>query len=166
MLQPALFGGLVMGLLSGLPFISAGNCICCLWVILGGAVGSYVLQQRRETPITAADGAVVGLLSGVIGSVVYLLVSIPITLLMAPFQQQMFERVIDSGELPPEVEQFLSSGFTGFLALIWGFFAMLAAGIVFATIGGVIGALIFKKPQPAFVQGPPPPPPDFGSAGV
>jgi hypothetical protein len=163
MLQPALLGGLVMGLLSGLPFISAGNCVCCLWVVLGGAVGAYVLQQRRDAPITAADGAIVGLLSGVFGSLVYLVVSIPITLLMSPFQQQLFDQVINNGDLPPEVERFLSTGMTGVLAIVMGFFAMLAAGVVFSTIGGVIGALIFKKSQPV---APPPPPTGFGSAGL
>ena len=158
MLQPALFGGLVTGLLSGLPFISIGNVCCCLWVILGGAVAAYFLQQRRETPITAGDGAVVGLLAGLIGSVVYVVVSLPVTLLMAPFQQQVFDQLINSGEFPPEFEQFLTSGMTGFFAIVMGFFAMLAAGIVFSTLGGLIGALIFKKSQPpAFVQGPPPP---------
>ena len=31
-LQPALFGGLFIGVLSALPLVSVGNC-CCLWVI-------------------------------------------------------------------------------------------------------------------------------------
>ena len=35
--QPALLGGVVIGTLSALPVISMGNCLCCLWVILGGA---------------------------------------------------------------------------------------------------------------------------------
>ena len=29
-LQPALYGGLVIGVLSGLPIVSMGNCCCCL----------------------------------------------------------------------------------------------------------------------------------------
>jgi hypothetical protein len=36
--QPALFGGLVMGVLSALPIVSAGNWCCCLWVVSGGLV--------------------------------------------------------------------------------------------------------------------------------
>ena len=31
-LQPALLGGLFIGVLSALPIISAGNCFCCMWV--------------------------------------------------------------------------------------------------------------------------------------
>ena len=34
--QPAFAGGVVMGVLSALPLISAGNICCCLWVIVGG----------------------------------------------------------------------------------------------------------------------------------
>ena len=60
MLQPALIGGVVNGVLSGLPVINIGNICCCLWVIVGGAVAAYMLQQKREVPINAGDGAAVG----------------------------------------------------------------------------------------------------------
>ena len=36
-LRPALIAGAVAGLLSGLPVVSAGNCICCLWIFGGAA---------------------------------------------------------------------------------------------------------------------------------
>ena len=41
LLQPVLFGGLFMGVLSALPIISLGNC-CCVWVAGGGAVTAYL----------------------------------------------------------------------------------------------------------------------------
>ena len=50
--QPALIGGLVMGVLSALPIISAGNVCCCLWVVSGGAIAAYLFQQERAAPIT------------------------------------------------------------------------------------------------------------------
>ena len=40
-LQPALFGGLFIGVLSALPIISAGNCLCCMWVVAGGMLATY-----------------------------------------------------------------------------------------------------------------------------
>ena len=40
LVQPALYGGLVMGVLSALPLISAGNFCCCMWVISGGLVAA------------------------------------------------------------------------------------------------------------------------------
>ena len=82
--QPALFGGLVAGVLSALPIISAGNFCCCLWVVGGGAVAAYVLQQNTAAPVTPGDGALAGLLAGLVGAFVHLFLSIPLTLVMAP----------------------------------------------------------------------------------
>jgi len=56
--QPALFGGLFIGVLSALPIINIGNC-CCLWVIGGGVLATYLMQQNHPYPIAAADGALV-----------------------------------------------------------------------------------------------------------
>ena len=53
--QPALLGGLVLGVLSGLPLVNMGNACCCLWVIAGGVIAAYLLQQRQSVPITSGD---------------------------------------------------------------------------------------------------------------
>ena len=106
--QPALYGGLVMGVLSSLPLISAGNVCCCLWVVGGGLVAAYVLQQRQATPITPADGALVGLLAGIFGAFVGLLISIPISFLVAPMERQIVQRVLEnSGNMPPEFREMM-----------------------------------------------------------
>ncbi len=78
-LQPAVIGGVVIGVLSALPLVSAGNCCCCLWIIGGGAVAAYLLQQHQATPITVGDGAVVGAMAGLVGAVVDLVISIPVS---------------------------------------------------------------------------------------
>jgi uncharacterized membrane protein YeaQ/YmgE (transglycosylase-associated protein family) len=147
-LQPALVGGLVMGVLSALPIISAGNLCCCLWVIAGGVVAAYVLQQNNRGPITPGEGAMAGLLAGVIGAVVYLVVSIPVTLLVAPMQRAVVERLVESGGLPPEFRDYMTSYVGGALGIALSFFTTLIAGVVFATLGGVLGAAIFRKPSP------------------
>src|ERR1044071_608311 len=91
-----------MGVLSALPLISAGNC-CCLWVIGGGMVAAYLLQQNRSTPITPGDGALVGLFAGLIGALVEVIVSVPVTLLVGPFERAFAERIVDmAGNVPPE----------------------------------------------------------------
>src|SRR4051794_36719437 len=92
--QPAIFGGLVMGVLSALPIVSAGNLCCCLWIVSGGVVAAYLLQQNQPAPITQGDGALVGLLAGLAGAFVYLVLSIPITLLVAPMQRQVLARLM------------------------------------------------------------------------
>ncbi len=49
--QPALLGGLFIGVLSSLPVIGIANC-CCLWVILGGMLTVYLEQQAIESALS------------------------------------------------------------------------------------------------------------------
>jgi hypothetical protein len=146
--QPALIGGAVVGVLSALPLVNMGNVCCCLWVVGGGAVAAYVLQQNQSTPITPGDGALAGLLAGLAGALIFLILSIPITLVMAPMQRVMIEQVIESGRVPPEFREFAGTYAGGFIGLILGFIFQLIAGAIFATLGGLLGASIFKKQLP------------------
>jgi hypothetical protein len=143
-----LIGGLVNGVLSALPFVNLFNTCCCLWVVTGGAVSAYLLQDKDPKPIQVGDGAVVGLIAGVIGAFVNLLLSIPITLVTAPIQRAFLERVIEGGNLPPEFREMMSSGMGTAFGLVMGFFFALMAGLIFSTLGGVLGALIFRRPAP------------------
>jgi len=45
--QPALAGGMFLGVLSTLPFIGAANVCCCMWVLLGGGIGVILLLKQR-----------------------------------------------------------------------------------------------------------------------
>jgi hypothetical protein len=146
-----------MGVLSALPIIQAGNLCCCLWVISGGVVAAYLLQQNDPAPIAAGDGAIVGLMAGVIGAFINLVLSIPITLLLAPVQRAVFERLIDSGAMPPEFRETIAAGFGGAFVIVVSFVMTLFAGVVFSTLGGVVGALIFRRPPPPAVIDVPPP---------
>ena len=157
-LQPALLGGLFIGVLSALPIISAGNCLCCMWVIGGGMLAAYLLQQNQATPISSSDGAITGLLAGLVGAVVSLIIGIPVGLIFGPMQADWMQRVGSSGgDVPPELRNILeymqqSGGFTIIGALI-GFVFMSIFGVIFGSLGGLLGALFFKK------DGPPPPTP-------
>jgi hypothetical protein len=147
----------VLGVLSALPLISAGNICCCLWVVLGGATASYVLQQNQEAPITPGDGAAVGALAGVAGAFIYLALSIPITILLSPIERALMDRLSEmAGAMPPEVRGYATSLGTA-LRLMIGFLFMLFVGTIFSTAGGVLGAAIFRKtpPQTRIIDQPP-----------
>jgi len=166
--QPALLGGLLLGVLSALPIVGAGNCCCCLWVISGGVTAAYLLQKGQPAPIDAGDGALVGLLAGVIGVVVWQLLAIPVTLLMGPFQAQLMERLLSNAELPENVRPLFETlrqgaGFSvaGFIV---GAFFTLVVGIVFSTVGGLIGAALFRTKLPPVPPIPPPEPPGFSAS--
>jgi hypothetical protein len=160
--QPALIGGLVVGVLSSLPIISAGNACCCMWVVAGGAVAAYVLQQNQTTPISPGDGALVGLFAGLIGAGVGFVISIPLSMVMAPMQRAMMQRILENaGDMPPAARQFLEnmSGPTtaaGLMARMTIRVVVLCFTLViysiFATLGGLLGTAIFKKSPPPVAQ--------------
>src|SRR5262245_7223629 len=96
-LQPALLGAAVLGVLPALPLITMANCCWCRF-ITGGVISAYLMQQNHPAPISAGDGAMVGLLAGVFGAIVATLVSIPLRLLVGPMQQAMLARAIEHSE--------------------------------------------------------------------
>jgi hypothetical protein len=161
-MQPALLGGVAIGVLSALPVVNIGNFCCCAWVLLGGVLAAYLMQQNHPAPVAAGDGALVGLMAGAIGAVVGSLLAIPISMAMGPFQMQILERVMEtSRDMPPEVrsifEQLRGSMLGGAVVGIGLIITLLVTACVysvFGLLGGVIGAAMFKKNVP-----PPPPPP-------
>ena len=151
--QPALYGGLLLGVLSALPIVGAGNLCCCLWVIAGGVVAAYVLQNNQPTPISLGDGAVVGLLAGLIGAVLWQAIAVPIALVLGPLQARVVERVLsNASDLPENVRPLLdmlressAGGGLMLLGIILGLMFKLVIAGIFSTVGGLIGAAIFAK---------------------
>ena len=95
MLKPALMGRAGDGRAVGPPRSSSlGNCCCCAWLVTGGLVAAYVLQSNTPQPITMGDGALVGLLAGLFGAVVNMIISVPMNMLIGPFQQQLIQRFV------------------------------------------------------------------------
>jgi hypothetical protein len=158
--QPALLGGLVIGVLSALPVINLANC-CCAWILFGGALAAYLMQQNHPEPIQIGDGAIAGLLAGSVGAFVWLIVSIPISAVMAPLQSEMAQRMLrNASDMAPELRSVLESMQGGpaiGLGLLFGFFLMLCVSTLFGMLGGLFGALMFRKSPPPVM--PPPIPP-------
>lgn len=164
-MQPALLGGVAIGVLSALPVVNLGNFCCCAWVVAGGALAAYLMQQNFPQPVGAGDGALVGLMAGAIGAVVGSVLGIPISMAMGPFQVQLLERVMEgSRDLPPEVREILEQMRGGGLAggammgaaFIFSLFFTLFFYSLFGILGGLLGAVMFRKDVP------PPPPPSAG----
>ena len=161
-LQPAVYGGLFIGVLSALPIINIGNC-CCLWVIGGGVLATYLMQQNHPYPIATADGALVGLMAGLIGGVLGTLLSIPIEMMMGPFQKQFLESLLSrSQEMPEEtrrmIENMNTAAVGGAMIAIKLVFSV-CIGALFGMLGGLLGVALFKKkdlPPPGTVEVLPP----------
>lgn len=140
-LKPALLGGLITGILSVIPFVSA---CCCIWAILGGLLACFLYVRSAPAPVTTGEGAMVGALSGVVGAIIYLVIQLPLMFFFG--MAQMEEAVRRTGvELPV----------TGMALALLSIVIMMIILLVCSIIGGLIGVPIFEKRKGAI---PPPPP--------
>jgi hypothetical protein len=130
-IKPALLGGLVTGILSVIPFVS--TC-CCVWAILGGMLACFLYIRSSAVPVSTGDGAVIGILSGVFGSLIYVIIAIPMMLIFG--MAQMEEAIQRSGVEVPV---------TGRLLALVGVVMVALLLLLFSTIGGLIGVPIFEK---------------------
>ncbi len=151
-LQPALLGGLLLGVLSALPIVNIANACCCLWVLSGGALAAYLLQRNQSAPISSSDGALVGFGAGLVGAVVWQVLTVPVTLVMGPIQSRLIARLLDAGDLPENVRQVFqtlqeNAGFSLRRFVLGGFFTMFVS-LIFSTLGGLIGAGLFRTKVP------------------
>ncbi len=162
-LKPALIGGVVLGLLSAIPFVNWVNICCCLWAILGGMLASYLYIKSSPKPANAGDGAVLGVLAGLVGGIVSFVIGVPIQLLvgtaingiligfiadMNPSQAEMMRQQMLAGQT---IAGAIVNGLVGAVFLF-----------IFSIIGGLIGVPIFEKRKGDMT---PPPPPNMGGVG-
>jgi hypothetical protein len=136
-LQPSLKAGLGMGVLMGIPLVS---CLCCVWVIGGGGLATWLLNKQRPGGLKYGDGALTGGLSGLIGGLVGTLIGLPLTrLLMTPERVTGFlDRMAPN--IPPEARENIMKSFSGFE--LSTFLMQMIINIclfgLFALIGGIL----------------------------
>jgi hypothetical protein len=157
-LLPALLGGLFIGVLSSLPIVSMGNACCCLWVVSGGVLAAWMMQQNTPRPVTSGEGAIVGLMAGCLGAVLMLMgMGVMLALARAPIDfNQILHEAAQSPEMTPEGREALENLNPAVLIAVIGMGLFLIYAVM-ATLGGLLGAAIFKKKQPPAPPMPPPP---------
>ena len=172
-------GGLFIGVLSGMPWLQAGNCCCCMWVILGGLLSGYLLCRWASYPVSEGEGALVGLLSGAIGAVVWdVLLALYWAVAGTTQVQQAFEQIRHRQDMPlppgsEEMFQKMAELLTNPILLGCVFlivFLMICCTL--APAGGFLAVTIWgKRPRPAppglgpMIQIPPPMAPPTGPGG-
>lgn len=143
-IKPALLGGLIVGILSVIPIVSM---CCCIWAILGGMLASFLYIKSSPVPVSTGDGAINGALAGVFGSVIYLLIALPISLIFGVAQWE--DSIRRTGVEVP---------LTGMALAFLGAFMVVIGLIIFSTVGGLIGVPIFEKRKGDAL----PPPANYG----
>ena len=153
MFIPALIGGAAAGVLSGLPYI---QCLCCLWIIGGAMLSAYLLSKESTITLSIGDGAIVGILSGIIAAVVDTIVSIPFLAKNAEIMRNIVEKFVElMEEVPPNLESYLQQGSTetSFAITMLGLLMRMVVFAAFGALGGIIGISIFKKKPSQIQQG-------------
>lgn len=156
----ALIGGVSAGVLSFIPYVSALNCVCCAWVILGGMLTGFVLTRFTQNGVTMGEGIAAGGFSGVLAGVIYWT---GLTLIAGPFVKAAFDKQLL--QMPEQQRQIIQQVFALMMGPAGAIFCTVIYGVM-GLLGGLFAALIWK-PQPPVgyyqpptpPQVPPPPPP-------
>ncbi len=150
---PALYGGIIMGLLSAIPFVNLINCFCCAGVILGGVAAVYFYRSSFTPdmpPFTSGDCLLVGLLAGFIGAFVGTALSLLVSAILGDLMREFAQNVLLHSNLPlPDdiraklEEAFQEKSKPGAMIIVTYVFALII-DMIFGLIGGLIGYGIFK----------------------
>ncbi len=151
MFMPALVGGIAAGVLTAVPMV---NCFCCLWIIGGAMLAAYLFGKGSPTPLTPGDGAVLGILTGIIAAVTDAIVSLPFETMNREYVQRFMDQLSQLLEEMPSGWEGLLERRAGGMTPAWFFLNLLASAVIYAALGilgGAIGASIFgKKKIPPF----------------
>jgi hypothetical protein len=147
--QPALLGGLFIGILSSLPLISALNVCCCLWVVVGGLLTTYLKQQQQPAPIETSDAVLGGLIAGVVGATLSILGTWAVLSWTGPiWQDQVRSQLESNSDIPPQIRDTILRFTTGGGLAVVQFAVTLPMYAVFSTLGALLGLAFFKKKLP------------------
>lgn len=160
--KPALIGGIAMGVISVIPYVSAANC-CCAWVLIGGAMAAHHFIKESPLRVDKKTGASVGALAGFVGGIVYSMLISAAAVIMTKGDAGLVERMIKSNmpknpdaqaqEAANMAAHLIAEHFVIFLFLMSIMYIVVY--IIAGAVGGLIGTAIFEK-RPAT---PPPAPP-------
>lgn len=115
-----MMGGGIAALISVFPGLSLINLICCAGFILGGYLSVYFYHKAKVGFLTVAEGALMGLKSGVVSAI------------LALFLQMVYVQTIGLEALANDMEQF---------------FKLLGLGMDFtAKMDGMNPAMFFTFP--------------------
>lgn len=169
--QPALIGGLIVGVFSAIPGVSVLNCCFCGWALIGGAVAASMTIKRSPRFPSSGEAAQIGLWAGVVAAVTFVLFSIPILIsgVTTEAALKLVESIsgnISNPELQTALEEMLdqSRNLTAGERLLTSFPVLLlqAAGYLgFTVLGSLLTRALRRPASPPMPPSPPPVPTYF-----
>ena len=159
--MPALYGGIVIGLISGIPFLSLINCLCCAGVLLGGFLSVFFYKKDltpQMPPLESSDALQLGAIAGLIGAVVGNILSAIIFFALGNVMGEAMMSVVEGfrDQMPPgtleQMEEGMRRGGLSPISIV----ISLIIDPLFGLLGGLIGYSVFKQKNVVTPQGPPP----------
>lgn len=158
--QPALIGGVIVGVLSAIPGISAVNCFFCAWALLGGIVAVKLTIGRSQRPVKTSEGAQIGVAAGLIGAVIFCIVAVPIIVsgLMTNSSLKLMAWIAERAN-DPKIQQMMDEAIkqaasqTAAQRLVSSLPVLFVQAIVFCgftVLGGLLGVALFEKRKGEF----------------
>lgn len=166
-LLPALYGGLIMGAISGLPVLSIVNCFCCAGILLGGFL-SVLFYKNDMTPssppLTSSDSMQLGALAGLFGAAFGTIIHLAMLAAVGNVSNDILLSILKNFNLPSDamdqIERSLEqSAAMGAFSIMIGLVTSLVLDPLFGLLGGLIGFNVFKPKSPMMNVQPPSSPP-------
>ena len=153
--MPALYGGIIMGVLSGIPYLSFINCLCCAGVLLGGFMAVFFYNKDLTPdmpPLTSGDsiklGALAGLFGAIVGNVIAGLVMVTIGNVAGEAMYEMLISIYDSvgilDQMPSEAIDEMEQGMTAAELDPTTIIISFVVNPLFGLLGGLIGYQVYK----------------------
>ena len=153
-LKPALAGGAALATMSSLVALLSSaasipllNATCCLWLLGGGAIASYLLNKQRPGQLTYGDGAIVGLFSGIFAAILGTLLGIPLRLLQTAQLEQAAAQIQQS-PMAPGMKEFILQLMTpgiNLTVIVIGLVSGLLINSIFVTGAGALTVAILNR---------------------
>jgi hypothetical protein len=165
-LMPALYGGIIIGLLSGIPFVSLINCLCCAGIMIGGFLAVFFYKKDLGPdgpPLTNNDALALGALAGVFGALLSNILSAAFLLtignvaagMMYDFILWGYEKAGMLDKIPPEALDQMREGMSDPSIKISNVVTSFVISPLFGLLGGLIGYAVYR---PKVDVNPPAPP--------
>lgn len=144
--QHVLLGGLFIGVVSALPVIGSANVCCCLWVVVGGVLSTYLLQQNRPAPVDSSEAAMGGVLAGLLGAIIHIVLQMALfSVAGAEIEAQLRMALERSPEVGPEARALMQRLMTPRNMMLFVAASTLVMYPLFSMLGALLGTMFFRR---------------------
>lgn len=165
--RATIIGGLMIGIVTGLPVLNILNrCCCCGIVLLCGTISLYLYKQEftdEVPPLESSDALILGILAGIAGAFVGTILLVLGKFIFGPVDEKILLKALlwmqqrgaltsDMSDLTDKLIETLKKSIEDGIK-IGDILSELLFGLIlypiFSMLGGLIGFGIFGKKKPS-----------------